>query len=100
MRLPSKFVLHSERQRRLLENGLQAMALLLAALPALWPFLQLGLTQSADGMLHVLRIALLTTHQQEGILYPRWMPDLVLGYGYPLLAFYGPATYYLASAFV
>jgi len=100
MRLPSKVTMLSERQRRLWGNGLQAAALLLAALPALWPFLQLGLTQSADGMLHVLRIALLTAHQQEGVLYPRWVPDLVLGYGYPLLAFYGPATYYLASTFV
>ncbi|MCS6825478.1 MAG: hypothetical protein NZ553_02585 [Caldilinea sp.] len=100
MRAPSKFVMLSERQRRFLAGGLTAAVLLLAALPALWPLLQLGLTQSADGMLHVLRIALLTIHQSEGVFYPRWMPDLVLGYGYPLLAFYGPATYYLAGLFV
>jgi hypothetical protein len=74
--------------------------LLLIALPALWPFVQMGLTLSADGMLHVLRTALLATYQQEGIFYPRWMPDLVLGYGYPLLSFYGPATYFAASFFV
>ena len=100
MRTPSRFTLLSEPQRRFLASGLTAAALLLAALPALWPLVQLGLTQSADGMLHVLRIALLAIHQREGVFYPRWMPDLVLGYGYPLLAFYGPATYYLASLFV
>lgn len=81
-------------------HGVSAALLLLLALPALQPFFQLGLTQSADGMLHVLRTALLAIHQQEGFFYPRWMPDLVLGYGYPLLSFYGPATYYLAAAFV
>jgi len=89
-----------KKWKRLAVGGLLAAAFLLFALPALWPFLQLGLTLSADGMLHVLRTALLAIHQQEGVFYPRWMPDLVLGYGYPLLSFYGPATYYLASLFV
>ena len=92
--------IHPKRWKRLAMNSLLAALSLLFALPALWPFLQLGLTLSADGMLHVLRTALLTIHQQEGVFYPRWMPDLVLGYGYPLLSFYGPATYYLASFFV
>lgn len=89
-----------KRWTRLTIIGLLAAAFLLLTLPALWPFVQLGLTLSADGMLHVLRTALLALHQQEGVFYPRWMPDLVLGYGYPLLSFYGPATYYLASFFV
>ena len=75
-------------------------ALLLVSLPALWPALRLGLTASADGLLHVLRIALLATYQREALFFPRWMPDLVLGYGYPLLSFYGPSTYFLASLFV
>jgi hypothetical protein len=92
--------IHPKRRTRLAVGGLLATAFLLFALPALRPFLQLGLTLSADGMLHVLRTALLAIHQQEGVFYPRWMPDLVLGYGYPLLSFYGPATYYLASFFV
>lgn len=89
-----------KRWTRLTAGGLLAALFLLLALPALWPFLQIGLTLSADGMLHVLRTALLAIYQQEGVFYPRWMPDLVLGYGYPLLSFYGPATYYLASLFV
>jgi hypothetical protein len=37
----------------------------------------------------VLRIALLATYQREALFFPRWMPDLVLGYGYPLLSFMG-----------
>ncbi|MFO7632534.1 MAG: 6-pyruvoyl-tetrahydropterin synthase-related protein, partial [Caldilinea sp.] len=89
-----------DRRRCVLTGLALGTAMLVLALPALWPFIRLGLTLSADGMLHVLRTAMLATYQQEGMFYPRWMPDLVLGYGYPLLSFYGPATYYLASLFV
>ncbi len=94
------FAITPKRPLHLWISGLLTAAFLLFALPAMWPFTQVGLTLSADGMLHVLRTALLSIHQHEGVLYPRWMPDLVLGYGYPLLSFYGPATYYLASLFV
>ena len=42
--------------------------------------------------------SLLDEHLQRGMLFPRWAPELVLGYGYPVLNFYGPAAYYLAEA--
>jgi hypothetical protein len=71
--------------------------LLLLALPALWPLWRVGLPGTADGTLHLLRIALLDYHVSQGMLFPRWMPELVLGYGYPLLNFYGPTTYYVAE---
>ena len=54
-----------------------------------------GWPQTADGTLHLYRLSLLTESIQEGVLYPRWMPDLVLGFGYPLLHFYAPAAYYV-----
>ncbi|MBN1863555.1 MAG: hypothetical protein JW808_01505 [Victivallales bacterium] len=34
----------------------------------------------------------------SGILYPRWLPDLCCGYGYPTFVFYQPGIYYLAGA--
>ena len=70
--------------------------LVLLALPALWPFIQYGLLGTADGHLHLLRLVLLDHHIEQGMLYPRWVPELVMGYGYPVFHFYGPSTYYLA----
>ena len=51
-----------------------------------------------DGTNHNLRLAVFDSLLRRGSLYPRWWPDLTLGYGYPLLNFYSPAVYYLAEA--
>ena len=32
---------------------------------------------------------------RAGLWYPRWLPDLFMGFGYPLFNFYAPLTYYL-----
>lgn len=73
--------------------------LLLLALPALWPYVQLGLPGTADGHLHLLRLVMLDYHVGQGMLYPRWVPELVLGYGYGVFHYYGPSSYYLALVF-
>ncbi len=36
---------------------------------------------------------------QEGILYPRWSPDITFGYGYPLFNIYGPLAFYVGEVF-
>lgn len=36
---------------------------------------------------------------RDGFLWPRWAPDQVLGYGYPLFTFYAPLAFYIAEAF-
>lgn len=36
---------------------------------------------------------------RDGILWPRWSPDLAFGYGYPLFNVYGPLAYYVGEAF-
>lgn len=74
------------------------LALPVLVLPALRPFQTLGLPRSADGALHLLRLALLDYHLSLGTLYPRWLPELVVGLGYPLFSFYSPSTYYLGEA--
>ncbi len=74
------------------------LALPLLALPLIWPFLTRGLPQSADGALHLLRLVVLDSHVAAGVLYPRWIPELFLGFGYPVFNFYGPVSYYLAEA--
>lgn len=73
------------------------LALPVLALPALWPFFEIGLTQSADGALHLLRLVALDQHVRQGALYPRWSPELYTGLGYPVFNFYGPFAYYLAE---
>lgn len=73
------------------------IALVLLALPALWPFYREGLTRSFDGGLHLLRLGLLDHYVAQGILLPRWTPSLILGYGYPLYNFYAPGAYYVAE---
>ncbi len=65
------------------------------AVPALWPFLAYGLPRSSDGENHLLRLGLLDTAVRHGIFYPRWMPEMLLGFGYPRFGFYAPAGYYL-----
>ncbi len=34
---------------------------------------------------------------RDGILYPRWAPDLTFGYGYPFFNIYGPGAFYLSE---
>ncbi|MCB0115063.1 MAG: hypothetical protein KDD84_13270 [Caldilineaceae bacterium] len=71
----------------------------LLSIPALWTFALHGLPQTHDGGLHLMRLTLLDYHLRNGILYARWIPELLLGQGYPLFNFYAPATYYIAEVF-
>lgn len=34
---------------------------------------------------------------QDGILYPRWLPDFTFGYGYPFFNIYGPGAFYVGE---
>lgn len=68
--------------------------LVLLSLPAFLFLYIYGLPINDDGPLHLLRIARLHDAVTKGILFPRWMPDQLLGYGYPTLNYYASATYY------
>jgi len=69
----------------------------LLALFAFYPLLQPGLPNTADGALHLYRTVELDQCWQDGVYYPRWAPNLFLGYGYPIFNFYAPLLYYLAE---
>jgi hypothetical protein len=56
----------------------------LLAVPAFWPFFASGLLSTSDGMSHIMRLGLLDHHIRQGTLFPRWLPELMLGRGYPL----------------
>lgn len=76
---------------------LLALALgLFAASPFL---LRAGLPRHTDAELHIYRAAELGHAIREGVLYPRWAPNLYRGYGYPIFHYYAPLTYYLSNAF-
>ncbi len=67
---------------------------------AAWPFLaRPGLPHDTDAELHIYRAAELGHLLRAGAFYPRWAPDLYLGYGYPIFNYYAPFTYYLANLF-
>jgi hypothetical protein len=59
------------------------VALPFLAVPAILPFLTFGIPGSADGTIHLLRLATLDHALRNGTWYPRWMPTLAVGYGYP-----------------
>lgn len=76
-----------------------ALAVVLG-LTAAWPFLaRPGLPHDTDAELHIYRAAELGHLLRAGAFYPRWAPDLYLGYGYPIFNYYAPFTYYLANLF-
>ncbi|NPA90230.1 MAG: hypothetical protein GXO55_02075 [Chloroflexi bacterium] len=62
-------------------------SLLLGWLLHPWP-------DTPDGLFHLHRIRALSDALRWWVLYPRWFPDFAFGYGYPVLNFYAPASYY------
>jgi hypothetical protein len=77
--------------RRLLVSAALASA-------AIVPLLTTQLPRSADGRPHLFRLILLDHTLRIGDWWPRYSPELVYGYGYPLFNFYAPLTYYLGAA--
>ncbi|MBN1919914.1 MAG: glycosyltransferase family 39 protein [Anaerolineae bacterium] len=70
-------------------------ALIAGLLPAVEPLLA-GCLPRADGVFHLYRLAQLERAISHGVLFPRWLPDVGLGYGFPLFNYYAPLSYYLA----
>jgi hypothetical protein len=73
---------------------LTGFCLAAALLPALLPLLRGHLPWRADGLLHFYRLAQLDRAVRHGLLYPRWLPDLGFGFGFPLFNYYAPFSYY------
>src|SRR5205085_765586 len=62
------------------------------------PLLLGHLPVAPDALYHVQRLIELDSLIRQGIIYSRWSPDLVFGYGYPLFNYVCPLVYYLAEA--
>ena len=76
-------------------NVILVMAL---AVFAIGPLFQPGFFWGAHDARHSVYFLYEFDHSiQEGILYPRWSPDITFGYGYPLFNIYSPLAFYLAE---
>ena len=64
-----------------------------------WPWVRPDLLWNdvADAPNHLVRIFVVGAALGRGQGYPRWLGDLYLGYGYPLLNYYAPGLYYLGA---
>ncbi len=72
---------------------------LLLTLPALRPLWQPGLQQTDDGMHHLFRLFNLDNALRAGHIGARWLAGEGFGYGFPVLNFYAPLTYYAGLVF-
>jgi len=61
------------------------------------PLLEPGLPRTADGYLHLLRVVELDQCWRDGVLFPRWAPDMAFGYGYPIFNYFAPLLYHLTE---
>jgi hypothetical protein len=96
MELPSP---RSARPRPLIVRWLPPTLALLLTLPALRPLWLPGMQQTDDGMHHLFRLFNLDLAIRAGHLGARWLADEGFGYGFPVLNFYAPLTYYAGLVF-
>ena len=74
------------------------LAVLVLALPDLARWLRSHLPAGAETAIHLFRAVQLDWAVRHGYLYPRWSPDLVFGFGYPLFLVHGPVAQYVIVA--
>src|SRR5258705_9377068 len=78
---------------------LYLLILILISLIPLLDLLHPGLPLTHDGRDHVARIANFYENLSQGVVIPRWAPNLNWGYGHPILEFLYPLPSYVASLF-
>ncbi len=74
------------------------VSMLLACFAILPLLTHTGLPNTADGPVHLMRQAELNQAWKDGIIFPRWAPDLAYGYGMPLFSYAPPLLYYVTQA--
>jgi hypothetical protein len=91
--------LAEELGRTILRSGWKLLLICLLGLVAVQPLLKPAMTCSDDGGHYLCRFVELDHCLRQGALWPRWTPDLVYGYGYPLFNFFPPLSFYPAELF-
>jgi len=85
--------------RTILQSGRKLLLMGLLGLLAVQPLLKPSMTCSDDGGHYLCRFVELDHCLRQGAPWPRWTPDLVYGYGYPLFNFFPPLSFYPAELF-
>lgn len=75
------------------------VVLALAVLPAAWPYFSADIPRTNDAPTHLYRPLALDLALRMGQFWPRWAPDLVHGYGYPIFNFFPPLSHYLVLGY-
>jgi len=86
--------IRSVKLTRRVNVPLEFIMLVFAALPAIVPLLAQGYLRGADYMDTPWRSLELLEALKEGVLFPRWSPDLFYGFGFPIFNFYSPMSFY------
>jgi hypothetical protein len=74
--------------------------ILLLSLPVIGPLLQPGYFWGAHDARHsVYFLYQFDKVIRDGVWYPRWIPDMAFGYGYPFFNVYGPLSSYAGEVF-
>ncbi|MCS6801650.1 MAG: hypothetical protein RMM58_11110 [Chloroflexota bacterium] len=84
---------------RLSFDRVGSLLAVLAAIPAALPLLSASYLQVHDGFAHLFRLVVLDSAMKQGVFLPRWSPELVFGFGYPIFNFYNPLVSYAAQLF-
>jgi hypothetical protein len=71
----------------------------LLGLPATVPLWASCLPRSFDGLFHLFRLLQLDHLTRELVVFPRWAPDLLYGYGYPVFNYVPHLPYYVSDLF-
>lgn len=85
------------RWRVVQRHGLALVVVVLLSIPALTPLFTTGFPKTHDASVHLIRLYLLDEQIRAGNFFPRWLPDLMTGYGYPTFNFYAPFIYLFAE---
>jgi hypothetical protein len=84
-----------ELGRRLVVGSVLAAFIAIATYP-LWS--SYHFYESGDGQMHLFRLFAFDQMLRQGVVYPRWLSNLVYGLGYPIYNYYPPLGAYLAES--
>ena len=73
------------------------IGILLLILPLLLPLTRSTLPVTHDGHHHIFRLYALDGTLRGGTFWPRWLPQMAFGYGFPVFNFYAPLVYYIGE---
>ncbi|MBN2406598.1 MAG: tetratricopeptide repeat protein [Elusimicrobia bacterium] len=78
---------------------LRAVTVIILLVIAVYPLLRFKLHSGHEAFAYFPRLIEFDENVKDGVLIPRWAPDLSEGYGQPIFIFISPLVYYLGEVF-